>query len=423
MRRDTDASSARVEQPIGRGRLPSRAQARTAGLIAGLFLLSAAAAAYEIVPASVTPLVRESLGIGAAAAGFLVTVMYATSVFASVPAGVALDRVGVTRAVVVAGVALLVAGAWGYTAAVEGAYWWLVASRGLGGLAYVVVWNAGASLVGEIVAPDTRATAVGVFTASAPLGFAMGQIGGPRIAALAGWPAVLPAFAALAVVGMGVFLVAARGYQFEVTAEAPDRAALVELARNRGLWTLCLLCFIGFDLYLVLNSWLPSYLVEELGVGLALSGLLTALFPAVGIVARTSGGVISDRLFDGRRRPVVVLAFGVVTPSVFGFVVTTRIGIVVGLVIAAGLGVQLAIGLLFSYVTEIVSREVRTTAVSLLTTASLAGAGLAPVVAGTLIERVGYRPTFLVAGVVGAVGLAVALRAPAPSRGTSHSNS
>lgn len=402
---------------------PHRGQLRTAGLLGRLCVLSTAAAAYEIVPASVTPLVRESLGVGAAAAGLLVTVMYATAVFASVPAGIALDRAGVTRTVVVAGVALLVAGAWGYSAATAGAYWWLVASRALGGLAYVVVWNAGATLAGEIVTPENRATAVGVFTASAPLGFAMGQFGGPRIAALAGWPAVLPTFAALAVVGMGVFLVAARGHQFDVTAEAPDRTALLELVRNRGLWTLCLLCFIAFDLYLVLNSWLPSYLVAELDVDLALSGLLTALFPAVGVVARTGGGVVSDRLFDGRRRPVVVLAFAVVTPSVFGLVVTTRIGIVVGLVVTAGLGVQLAIGLLFSYVTEVVSREVRTTAVSLLTTASLAGAGLAPVVAGGLIERVGYQLTFLIAGAVGAVGVAVALSAPEPSASGHDSNS
>lgn len=390
----------------------SREQLRTAGLVAGLFVLSAAAAAYEIVPASVTPLVRESLGIGAAAAGLLVTVMYATSVFASVPAGVALDRVGVTRAVVVAGLALLVAGAWGYSAAVAGAYWWLVGSRVLGGLAYVVIWNAGANLVGEIVTAERRATAVGVFTASAPLGFALGQFGGPQIASVAGWPAVLPVFAALAVVGMATFLVAARDYEFSVTTEVPDRAAVVGLFTNRGVWTLCLLCFIAFNLYLVLNSWLPSYLSEGLGVGLALSGLLTALFPAVGIVARTGGGVLSDRLFDGRRRPVAVLAFALATPGVFGLVVTTHVGSVIGFVVTAGVGVQLAIGLLFSYVTEVVASEVRTTALSLLTAAGLAGAGIAPVVAGGLIERVGYQPTFLLAGVLGAVGIAVAWRAP-----------
>jgi MFS family permease len=97
---------------------------------------------------------------------------------------------------------------------------------------------------------------------------------------------------------------------------------------------------------------------------------------------------------------------------VFGLVVTTHVGSVIGFVVTAGVGVQLAIGLLFSYVTEVVASEVRTTALSLLTAAGLAGAGIAPVVAGGLIERVGYQPTFLLAGVLGAVGIAVAWRAP-----------
>jgi nitrate/nitrite transporter NarK len=393
----------------------SASQLRTAGLVVSLFLLSAAAAAYEIAPAGVTPLIRSSFGIGPAAAGFLVSVMYGAALVASVPAGVVLDRVSVARAVVVAAVALLVAGAWGYAAAVAGAYWWLVASRLLGGLAYVVLWNAGANLVGGAVATDNRATAVGVFTASAPFGFALGQFGAPRIASAAGWPAVLPAFASLAAFGVVLFMVSTAGRSLSVTADVPDRAALTSLFGDRAVWRICVLGFIAFSLYLFLNSWLPSYLTEELGVGLALSGLLTALFPAVGVFARTGSGVLSDRLFEGRRRPVAVLAFAVALPGVVGLVATTNVGSVVGLVVTAGLGVQLAIGLLFSYVTELVPNEVGATAVALLTAVGLGGAGFAPVVAGMLIGRVGYQSTFLVAGALVGGGVALAWHAPEPT--------
>jgi MFS family permease len=392
------------------------ARLRTAGLVAGLFTLSAAAAAYEISLASVTPLLRSTLGVGAAAAGFLVSVMYLTSVVASVPAGLTLDRVGPTPAVVAAAVALLVAGAWGYAAAVAGAYWWLVASRVLGGLSYVVLWNAGANLVGSAASADRRATAVGVFTASAPVGFVLGQFGGPHVAAAAGWPAVLPAFAALAGVGVVAFLLAGRGQEFAVDAAVPTRAAVVDLFTDRAVWTLCLLCFLAYVLYLFLNSWLPSYLTEQLGVDLALSGLVTALFPAVGIVSRTGSGALSDRLFDGRRRPVALLAFAVSIPGVVGLALTTRVSFVVGLVVVTGLGVQLAIGLLFSYVSEVVPVAVRTTALSLLTAVGLLGAFVAPVAAGAVIERLGYRPAFLLGGCVAAVGLVLAWYAPEPSR-------
>lgn len=395
----------------------TRATGRTAtvGLVAGLFLLSTAGGAYEIAPASVGPLVRESLGIGPTGVGWLVSVMYATAVLASVPAGVVLDRVAARRAVAAAGVALLVAGVWGWAAATADAFVWLLVSRALGGLAYVLIWNAGANLVGQAVGPEVRATAVGIFTASAPVGFALGQFGSPLLAGALGWPAILPAFAAIAALGVVVFLVATRGRTLGVETAVPDRGAFVDLFTDRAVWTLCGLCFLAFSLYLFLNSWLPSYLTEELGVPLALSGLLTALFPAVGVVARTSGGVVSDRLFDGRRRPVALGAFALAVPSVTGFVLTRRVALVVALLVVAGLAVHLAIGLLFSYVGEVVPTEVRSTAVSMLTSVGLFGAFLAPIVAGAIIERAGYRPAFLLAGGAAVLGVVLSWRAPEPA--------
>ena len=390
-----------------------RSRWRTFGPVAGLFVLSAAAAAYEIAPASVVPLVRGSLGVGPAAAGWLVSVMYATAVIASVPAGVVLERLPVRRAVVGTGLALLVAGAWGWYAAATGAFWSLLVSRVLGGIAYVFVWNAGASLAGQVVEPDLRATAVGVFTASAPVGFALGQFASPLVAETFGWPAILPTYGTIGVVGVAVFLLTTRGSAFEIERGSPDRAAFLDLFGNGAMWTISVLCFLAFSLYLFLNSWLPSYLTTELDVSLALGGVLTALFPAVGVVSRTSGGVFSDRLFGGRRRPVALLSFGLATPAVAAFTVVDRLVVVVALVVAAGFAVQLAIGLLFSYVTEVVEPEVGATAVSVLTSVGLFGAFLAPVVAGRVIDVAGYRSAFLLATAVSLAGVAIAWRAPA----------
>jgi predicted MFS family arabinose efflux permease len=377
-----------------------------------VFTLSTAAGAYEIAPASVLPLVRESLAVGPTAASWLVSVMYLTAVVASVPVGVALDRVSVRKAVAAAGVALLVAGAWGWLAAVAGAYWWLFASRILGGFCYVVVWNAGANLVGQAVEADLRATAVGVFTASAPVGFALGQFGSPLVAAPLGWPATLPAFAAIATLGVGVFLLSTRGRSLAVDTATPSREQLGELFKNRGAWTLYVLCFLAFSLYLFLNSWLPSFMTDQLGFPLALSGLLTALFPAVGVVSRTSGGFLSDRLFAGRRRPVAILSFVVAAPVVVGFVAVEGIAVVVALLVVAGFAIQLSIGLLYTYVAEVVAPAVRTTAISMLTSVGLLGAFLAPIVGGEIIDAAGYRPAFLLAGAVAVVGVVLAWYAP-----------
>ncbi|WP_435076387.1 MFS transporter [Halococcus sp. AFM35] len=386
----------------------------TLGLLAGFFLLSTAAAAYEIAPASVLPVVQESLGLGASAAGWLISVMYATAVVTSVPAGIALDRFSVRKAVVFGTLALVVAGVWGWYAATAGAYLWLLASRVLGGIAYVIFWNAGANGVGSAVPPRYRASAVGVFTASAPVGFALGQFGSPLIESVAGWPAIFPTYAAIGVVGVAVFLRATRRRVPGVETAAPDRMALRELFTSPAVWTVCVLCFLAYSLYLFVNTWLPSYLVEGFGIPLAASGLLTALFPTIGAIGRSASGVVSERVFGGKRRPVAVASFAVATPAVVAFALVSNIGLVVAALVVVGFAIQLVTGLLFSYIAEIVPPAVRTTAVSLLTSVGLFGAFVAPIAAGTVIDRAGYGSAFLVAGGVALLGVLLALRAPEP---------
>jgi len=387
-----------------------------AGLVAGLFLLSTAAAAYEIAPSSVLSLIQDSLGVSPTAAGGLISIMYITSVFFSLPSGALLDRVGPRKMVTVAGVVLAFTGVWGWAAASAGSYLFVLLSRVVGGLCYVVVWNAGANLAGSVVPPEHRATAVGFFTASAPVGFAVGLFGAPVIAAATSWPVTLPAFATLGLVGVGVFLVASRGRSLGVDTETPDREAFERLFRDRKVWLLSALCFLGFSLYLFLNSWLPSYLAEGLGLSLAASGLLTALFPAVGIVARTTCGLVSDRLFGGRRRPVVLGAFVVATPGVAAFTLATTVPAIIALLVVVGFAVQTTLGLLFTYVAEVVDPAVRSTAVALLTSMGLLGAFAAPLAAGVVIENAGYGPAFLLGGTVAALGILIAWRAPEASR-------
>lgn len=113
------------------------------GLVAGASLISTGLAAYEIVPASVTPLIRDSLDIGPTIAGFLVGIMFGTAVVASLPAGSVLDRTDSRNAMALAVLTLFIAGTWGWIAGRRGDYRSVIASRALGGIAYVVVWNAG----------------------------------------------------------------------------------------------------------------------------------------------------------------------------------------------------------------------------------------------------------------------------------------
>jgi len=74
--------------------------------------------------------------------------------------------------------------------------------------------------------------------------------------------------------------------------------------------------------------------------------------------------------------------------------------------LVAGFTIQLTLGLSFAYVRELVDRRVAATAVAFQTTLGLAGAFVAPIAGGALIEAAGYETAFLVGSGLALVGVA-----------------
>jgi len=155
--------------------------------------------------------------------------------------------------------------------------------------------------------------------------------------------------------------------------DAPSLAEFGDVLRNKNVWLVGGLGFLGYSLYLFVNSWGSSYLTEEVGLSLGLSGLLVALFPAVGILARISSGVLSDRLFGGRRQPIAFGSFFVAAPLVVGFTHLQSVAVLIVMLLVAGFAIQLTLGLSFTYVRELVDPRVAATAVAFLTSVGLAG--------------------------------------------------
>lgn len=387
---------------------------RTVGLVAGASLISASLAAYEIVPASVTPLIQASLNVSSTVAGLLVSVMFGTAVVASLPAGAILDRSDTRRVMTLAVVALFIAGIWGWFAGRGGNYWSVIASRAVGGIAYVFVWNAGIDIVSRAVDAEHRATAVGIFTASGPVGFAIGQATGPLIAARFGWPTIFIAFTGLGLLGLLVFLPTSRGLG-AARSDAPSPADFGSVLRNRTVWLIGALGFLSYALYLFINSWGATYLTRELGVSLAVSGALVAVFPAVGVLSRVTSGLVSDRIFDGRRRPVLIASFAVAAPLVLVFTRLRSVWLLVGVLLLSGFAIQLTLGLSFSYVREVVESHVAATAVAFQTSVGLAGGFLSPIVGGAVVDRAGFDVAFFLVGLLAVAGFVLAWRAPEPT--------
>ena len=385
-------------------------------VLVGAFLLSTFLAATQIMPASVLTLVMDDLGVSPSLGSTLVSLTLLSPAILAIPVGFALDRVD-NRLVLLAGTVLMVASnLWSYDAAVRGAYPELMASRLLTGAGIALTWTAGANIVSATFTGENAATVTGIYTASAPFGFVVGQSIPPFVATYTDWKANFLVFAAASGLAFVVFALTAYRTTGPVeTEESADWADFRRVLTNRGVWVVALMSFAGYSLNLFYNSWMPTYLSEELGYGIAASGVMVALFPAMGVLSRTSGGVISDRLLDGRRRPVPMLSFFGSLVLVVALTVARGAVVLAVLLLLSGYFVQLSIGLFYTFVRELVDDHVAGSAIAVLSSASFAGGFLAPVIAGWLIEQTGgYLATFGFAFALSVVGLVLAYRVKEP---------
>jgi NNP family nitrate/nitrite transporter-like MFS transporter len=163
---------------------------------------------------------------------------------------------------------------------------------------------------------------------------------------------------------------------------------------------------LGYSLYMVFNSWMPTYITRRFGVSLAESGAFVALFPAVGILARPAGGWLSDTALAQRRRPVFAASFVGATVLAVVMFYSTTIAVLVAMLVLAGVFIQLQIGLMYQSIQELVDPSAAGTAVALASVAGWLGSFVAPVVAGELVATAGsYAVLFALAVGLGVTGV------------------
>jgi NNP family nitrate/nitrite transporter-like MFS transporter len=362
--------------------------------------------AYLITPASILPLVITDLGVTESTAAALVSMPQVAATVIGIPVGIYLDRVEI-RTVVPAAAAVLLTGSIGdWFAASRGTVSLLIASRLLAGVGMFVLWVTCINIAASTFPPTKRATATSVIISGYPAGYALGQLGAPRVAAIVGWPGVFPVFGVAVLVMSFVFYIATgRVSRFRASTEPMTVLGFKRVIQNWNVWSVLVVTILGYSLYMVFNSWMPTYITRRFGVSLAESGTFVALFPAVGILARPIGGWLSDAVLGQRRRPVFAASFLGATVLAVAMFYSTTIAVLVAILVLAGVFVQLQIGLMYQSIQEFVDPQAAGTAVSLASVAGWLGSFAAPVVAGELIATTGtYTILFVFAVSLGLMG-------------------
>jgi len=391
------------------------------GVLLAAWLLAVGGSAYLIAPASVLPPMMAGLAVGPTAVGWILSVSYAGEAVVGLPAGFVMDRFDNRHVTGLAALALLVAGVWGFSAGSGGDYLGLLASRFLGGMGFAVLWIASMDVAGRTFGDAKRGTAVGAYTTAGPAGLAVGLVTGPLVAGLWGWAAVFVAYGGVMVVALALFWLLSRAVTVELAvATPPSGAEFGRVLCHRNLWRVAAMAFAAYSLLLFFTGWMPTYLAATYDLSLAASGLSVALFPAVGVLSRAGGGLVSDRLLGRRRRPVALVTFVAATPLVVAVALVRSPWAALLFLALAGFFVQVGVGLFFTYGSEFVPANVGGAALAFLNTTGILGSFTAPIVTGALIEWSGsYLPAFAYAAVLAAFGVGVALSTPEPGpRGT-----
>jgi len=146
----------------------------------------------------------RKLGASLTMIGALSSTVGLTKLFISMPMGVISDRVG-RKTVLTAGMALFSVAAVSFALA-PNAYW-LFLGRMLSGIAMVCTFLLGVAYVGDIVRPEERGWAFGLYSTSMGLGFTIGPLIGAAVAVRYGVPA---SYLVAAVATMAGAIVAAR---------------------------------------------------------------------------------------------------------------------------------------------------------------------------------------------------------------------
>jgi len=378
------------------------------------WLLYVFVGAYMIAPASVLPLIMDEFAIGPTAGSWAMSVLFLSMAVGAIPVGMVLDGIDNRNAILVSSVLVFVAGGWGWYAGTTGGYLSLLGSRLFGGVAVVAIWTASVNAVGAVAARRTQATAITLYATSVPLGFAVGQFASPLVAERFGWAVVFPLYGSLTVLLAGLTWLVLSEYAVNAAERAsPTRAEFLDVFRRPSVWGVAMLACIAISLMFVLNNWMPTYFRDEYQLSLAQSGLFAAVFPAIGVLSRSGSGVLSDRVFGRRRKPLVVLAFVVSAPTVAGIVLVDSVEVTLALLVVAGFFSQIGQALLFVYVRELVPPNVVSTALAVVNAMGFLGAFLAPILTGSLIEWSGsYVLAFVATGATALVGVVIALLLP-----------
>lgn len=251
---------------------------------------------------------RTEFGLSLVAAGWVSSMINTLGASTGILFGLLGDRVGALRLCYAGLGASIVGGVLGLVAGGETA---LLASRFLEGAGVVAVAVSAPALLTSATVPSDRRFALGIWSSYLPAGVGVVMLLAPLVTGIAGWRG-------LWVLSLLILALAALGIRrFQASYDLPHHPAADDLpdspwhiARQAlaqpAPWLLALAMLSWTLQHYALIIWLPTFLMEQRGLGLLATSLLSCLMVLANVPGNLLGGSLLQR--DYRRGNLIAFA-------------------------------------------------------------------------------------------------------------------
>lgn len=168
------------------------------------------------------------------------------------------------------------------------------------------------------------------------------------------------------------------------------------ILRSWSLWGCALGYFLMVGITYAIMTWVPTYLISVKKFTVIHMGFVAAA-PWVGAMAgNIIGGWLSDRVFGGRRKPVMLITTASTVVMMYLLIYSpNEPALLAAVLFATGVLLNLGYSTFLAYPMGLVSKDRCPFAASIVNTAGSLGGAFAPFVVGLLLDRYDWDSVFL----------------------------
>ncbi|MFC1909012.1 MFS transporter [Chloroflexota bacterium] len=294
------------------------------------------------------PAIRLDFGLSSTQGGSLSAATFMVYALMQIPAGYLTDRYGPKRLFFIGA---LCSSMLSFTFGLAAVYWQALSIQTIIGFFRALLFTPGVALLTGWFPANRRSTAMGLYLIGTFLGDIVLGIVGPIIVAQYSWRILFLSFASLGIITALVFLRFGKETSSPVEARTVTIHEVLQLFRYRIMWVCGGIQYIRLAVMLGIAFWLPSFLIDDRGLSLQLTGLLIAVRFALIAPSNLLGGYISDRL----NNPTLVIRFSLIALAITTglFAVVNSITVLIILIGINAIFVQMYFGPLFNVPAEI----------------------------------------------------------------------